>query len=93
MAKPRNANRVSAKEFVEDPARFLERLGESDAPLAITSRNRPVAYLVSAEGYEYNRKRLEGFERLVNNLESPEKARREAHARVMAELGRRSRKF
>lgn len=92
MAKPRNANRVSAKEFVEDPARFLDGLGEADAPLAITSRNRPVAYLISAESYEYNRKRLMGYEKLVTDLESPEKARREAHARVMAELGRRSRK-
>jgi len=78
--------------FSEDPKRYIDALAGLAGPLVITSRNRPVAVVVTAQGYEYNAKRLEGYERLVMNLESPEKARMEAHARAMAEISRRGRK-
>jgi prevent-host-death family protein len=85
------ANKVTAKEFTDGPKKFLDGL-EDGAPLVITARNRPVAVLVSASDYEYNRERLERYERLITNLEAPEKARKEAHAKVMAELARKGRK-
>jgi prevent-host-death family protein len=93
MPQSKHANKVAAKEFVEGPKMFLDAVEGGGAPLFITTRNKPVAVLISAKDYEYSLMRLERYEQLITNLEAPEKARMKAHAAVIADISRRGRKL
>ena len=88
----RKKNRISKTEFLGEPGRFLAGLEGAGGPVYITSGGRPTAVLVGAKDYDSDRKRLEGYERMVKGLEEAEKDRMKAHAAVMAELSRRAKK-
>jgi prevent-host-death family protein len=92
MARKKGPVKVTGAEFVASVSSLLEGIKDMDAPLMITAKGRPAAYLMNAAEYELCQKKLTAYERMTKALDEADRLRMEAQAKAIAEVTRRGRK-